>query len=283
MPRIRARAVLLLAALGLALFVLYGPLPSPSLPFPHPTGTAVLLTAHPDDESMFFAPTLLSLVSAGWEVWVLCLSVGDAEGLGGVRRGELADAAEVMGLGRERVQVVDDPRLPDSMTTSWEPEPILEHLHSFLKTHENITLLLTFDERGVSGHVNHASLPLALLSSQSPSHSTAESQQQLPPSYMLLSSPLTPKFIALFAWFVPLHSSPTARLSLSIEQYAQAVRAMLAHRSQMLWFRWLYVAFSRYMWVNEWVPLSALSAAATSTTPRPSEQPKPPQEPIREL
>ena len=35
-------------------------------------------------------------------------------------------------------------------------------------------------------------------------------------------------------------------------EYKTAVRAMLRHKSQMAWFRWLYVAFSRYMWVNEW-------------------------------
>ena len=35
-------------------------------------------------------------------------------------------------------------------------------------------------------------------------------------------------------------------------EYKTAVRAMLRHKSQMVWFRWLYVAFSRYMWVNEW-------------------------------
>lgn len=38
-----------------------------------------------------------------------------------------------------------------------------------------------------------------------------------------------------------------------IEGYMAALRAMAQHRSQLVWFRWLYVAFSRYMWVNEWV------------------------------
>lgn len=36
-------------------------------------------------------------------------------------------------------------------------------------------------------------------------------------------------------------------------EYKTALRAMMQHRSQLVWFRWLYVAFSRYMWVNEWV------------------------------
>lgn len=37
-----------------------------------------------------------------------------------------------------------------------------------------------------------------------------------------------------------------------IKEYMQAIQAMRAHRTQLVWFRWLYVLFSRYMWVNEW-------------------------------
>jgi hypothetical protein len=38
--------------------------------------TALILTAHPDDEVMFFTPTVLALVDAGWNVSALCLSSG---------------------------------------------------------------------------------------------------------------------------------------------------------------------------------------------------------------
>jgi hypothetical protein len=38
--------------------------------------TALILTAHPDDEVMFFTPTILALLAAGWEVGGLCLSNG---------------------------------------------------------------------------------------------------------------------------------------------------------------------------------------------------------------
>ena len=38
--------------------------------------TVLLLTAHPDDEAMFFSPTLLELVAQGWDVRGLCLSTG---------------------------------------------------------------------------------------------------------------------------------------------------------------------------------------------------------------
>lgn len=37
-----------------------------------------------------------------------------------------------------------------------------------------------------------------------------------------------------------------------ISDYLAALRAMRQHWSQLVWFRWLNVMFSRYMWVNEW-------------------------------
>ena len=38
--------------------------------------SAVLITAHPDDEVMFFSPTILTLLGAGWDVHGVCLSSG---------------------------------------------------------------------------------------------------------------------------------------------------------------------------------------------------------------
>jgi N-acetylglucosaminylphosphatidylinositol deacetylase len=40
--------------------------------------------------------------------------------------------------------------------------------------------------------------------------------------------------------------------------YWQALKAMMQHRSQLVWFRWLYVAFSKYMWSNRLVEVDLL-------------------------
>ena len=39
--------------------------------------------------------------------------------------------------------------------------------------------------------------------------------------------------------------------------YYRAVLATVQHRSQLAWFRWLYMAFSQYLWVNEWERIHA--------------------------
>lgn len=46
---------------------------------------ALLVIAHPDDESMFFAPALQHLRRAGAQLWVLCLSKGAMRGCIGRR------------------------------------------------------------------------------------------------------------------------------------------------------------------------------------------------------
>lgn len=72
-----------------------------------------LLIAHPDDEAMFFSPTVLALTRPGTgnHVSILCLSSGDAEGLGETRKRELINSGLILGLKEEKdVQVIDNPR-----------------------------------------------------------------------------------------------------------------------------------------------------------------------------
>lgn len=71
-----------------------------------------LLIAHPDDEAMFFAPAILALArpDLGNHVRILCLSSGDAEGLGETRKKELVKSGLVLGLRKaDDVDVVDNP------------------------------------------------------------------------------------------------------------------------------------------------------------------------------
>jgi hypothetical protein len=42
-----------------------------------PDARVLVLTAHPDDEVMFFAPTIINLVGRRVPVWALCLSTGE--------------------------------------------------------------------------------------------------------------------------------------------------------------------------------------------------------------
>lgn len=146
---------------------------------------------------------------------------------------------------------------------------------------------MTFDDRGISSHPNHISLERgvrALLSNSPKKNLRAFSLKTtaLIPKYTGAGAALYAKLEhALCATLPRLLSSsastPPWTLPPSLEalrivdctkyeengrgravfvsgwaEYARALRAMRSHRSQLVWFRWLYVTFSRYMWVNEW-------------------------------
>merc|ERR1712045_216505 len=69
--------------------------------------------AHPDDESMFFIPSILSLRKRN-KIFMLCLSNGNYEGLGKVRTKELEKACRYLKFNDSPV-VIDDPDLQDGM------------------------------------------------------------------------------------------------------------------------------------------------------------------------
>ena len=54
-----------------------------------------------------------------------------------------------------------------------------------------------------------------------------------------------------------IHAGGKTTFVSSYRQYLAAKCAMNAHKSQMVWFRQLYVLFSQYMWVNTWTEVVA--------------------------
>jgi N-acetylglucosaminylphosphatidylinositol deacetylase len=67
----------------------------------------LLVIAHPDDETMFFGPTVVQLCrQKETDVHLLCLSNGDYRNRGRVRKRELYKACEVMGVREENITVL---------------------------------------------------------------------------------------------------------------------------------------------------------------------------------
>lgn len=85
--------------------------------------TVVLLViAHPDDEIMFFSPLLEKLTRKRIDIHLLCLSTGDADGLGNVRTKEFLQCASLFRIHPSNVEVVNHPSLQDGMKNIWSEE-----------------------------------------------------------------------------------------------------------------------------------------------------------------
>ena len=93
-----------------------------------------IVIAHPDDESMFFLPTIWTLlIGSGMKIRIhlLCLSTGDFDGLGEIRKRELEKAAEINHL--VSLKIVDDSKIRDGMKEYWDPRIIAKYVETFVK------------------------------------------------------------------------------------------------------------------------------------------------------
>lgn len=206
-------------------------------------GKTLIVIAHPDDESMFFGPTIIRLKNQAKNLLIVSLSRGDYYGDGDVRTLELAAAAQVFGI--DDVCIIDDPRLMDG--ANWDLNVIQELIEPIVQN-EKVKNVITFDDYGVSGHSNHRSV-----------HRSLKLLPDTVQVYYLESVSIFRKYLAVIDVLITifLHSLRPRNSSIQLASVAETTTIMTAlgkHSSQMVWFRKLYMMFSRYMIVNTLVP-----------------------------
>ena len=200
--------------------------------------------AHPDDETMFFLPALLHCLRHQLPVSLLCLSAGNADGLGRTRQKEMLALCRALSLSSDSLLLVDDERLQDGMHTSWPFKPIADRVDEW-RRQRGVDCLVTFDSGGVSGHPNHCAIHHAL--------SELCYRQHGLHVYTLLSLPVSQKYLsvvgALWGW--------GGKRDLLFVHWDSRVnwRCMRAHWSQLVWYRRLFLVFSAYTYVNVLQPL----------------------------
>jgi len=157
----------------------------------------------------------------------------------------------------------------------WESNVIAAQVEPFV-TDYGIDTILSFDDHGVSSHPNHISI-IRGIRHMLETKMFAKSPRVYTLTTVSLLSKYTGVFGGLFArltlWLkIIIKELPVVNLFTSdwettpvfisgAEQYIRALSAMRQHKSQMVWFRWLNVFFSRYMWVNEWERVDIVQAA----------------------
>jgi N-acetylglucosaminylphosphatidylinositol deacetylase len=215
-----------------------------------------LVIAHPDDECMFFGPILNALAKPvlNNQLYVLCLTSGNFYGQGSVRTKELAASVATLlssSVPASNISCINEPELPDDPGHEWDRQVCSRLISAYIKAH-SIDIVLSFDERGVSGHPNHCAVHHTLKSMQ-----LSKTTRQVEAVYSLSSVNLARKYVFLLDLLPSLlhhHQQQQDKQNLlaisSPSDYILTFKAMLCHKSQLMWFRWLYLVSSRYMLIN---------------------------------
>ncbi|KAK1322346.1 hypothetical protein QJS10_CPA03g02411 [Acorus calamus] len=222
---------------------------SPSTPtsFSKEMKNILLVIAHPDDESMFFSPTILSLGKEGHNLQILCMSTGNADGKGDLRKEELYRACGILKISPDQVKIIDHPSFQDGFHHAWDHHLLARIVEEHIKLWD-IELLITFDSHGVSGHPNHRDVHHGIHMVLS-----GNSQRKIE-AWELISTTILRKYSGpLDIWLSILQSKcyQGRHTHCFPNSYPRKTYlAMAQHDSQWIWFRKLFVAFSGYTYVN---------------------------------
>jgi N-acetylglucosaminylphosphatidylinositol deacetylase len=78
---------------------------------------------------MFFSPAILAHKN---NIKIICLSSGDADGLGYIRKTELLKSCKLLGIDSEKITLIQDDNLKDSMQHNWDHDIILPYITDIL-------------------------------------------------------------------------------------------------------------------------------------------------------
>ncbi|KAG6437497.1 hypothetical protein SASPL_102415 [Salvia splendens] len=193
----------------------------------------LVVIAHPDDESMFFAPVINYLTSRHHNVHILCMSTGNADGMGSVRKEELQLASVV---------------LKDGFGNVWNWDLLASIINDETRTH-SIDLIITFDNYGISGHCNHCDVHQGVrkLMHDALGGRHLEAWEIISPN--IVRKYIGPVDIWLSIMLSRLDKDGLSHCLLNLD-LRKSYAAMAQHSSQWVWFRKFFVTFSSCTYVS---------------------------------
>ncbi|CAG7865887.1 unnamed protein product [Brassica rapa] len=196
----------------------------------HNKKNVLFVISHPDDESMFFSPTINYLTANAYNIHILCLSTD-----------ELRQACAVLRVPLQQLTIVDHPNLQDGFGQVWSHD-LLEEIISEEVTSHDIHTIITFDNYGVSGHCNHRGVVKFL---------QTNSERNIK-AWELVSLNIIRKYCGPIDIWLSILSAKRhgSKVSIINEQPLKSYEAMAQHLSQWVWFRKLFVSFSSYTYTN---------------------------------
>jgi N-acetylglucosaminylphosphatidylinositol deacetylase len=170
-----------------------------------------------------------------------------------------------MGLNpTSQVFILDEPNLPDGPSEHWGADVIEQKIEEHIKRHA-VDIIITFDSLGVSGHRNHCDTGLGIFSLEQRASYKSWKTKVL----YLETTNIFRKYCGVFDviyslcmnWKKWVSSNGVGggggggdggRLVVinTPSNVIRTIRALAAHWSQLVWYRLLFVVFSRYTYVN---------------------------------
>lgn len=228
----------------------------------------LLIIAHPDDEVMFFGPT----ISSCKDIFILCLSEGLPNAT--IRRQEFFNSCRVLGI--EGRCVFPEKPFIDGFDQVWDREEIQRVVKDAVLKY-NPEIIITFDLEGVSLHPNHIAIPAALTPEISTfRYGNLEQRADESISYQNLTEPKFSTFSDEETINMPIYVLKTNRLlkytsffgmikmlllsknraerflasskAIMHETYFKAFRE---YHSQKTWYRYTWFYLSQYVFYNQ--------------------------------
>ena len=142
-------------------------------------------------------------------------------------------------------------KLRDDPSLRWRDEIVSEVVLHAIES-QDIDTVITFDRHGVSGHKNHCALYTAM--------AFLCLENRIPRTcrvFALRSVNILRKYSSILDVPMSFLLTPSAAYVASPNRWLQLREAMKGHESQYVWFRKLYMLFSRYVLINTFDELTA--------------------------
>ncbi|KAK9799407.1 hypothetical protein WJX73_003888 [Symbiochloris irregularis] len=211
------------------------------------SSSILVVTAHPDDETIFFSPTILSLRQKHLEVHLLCFTTGNFRGIGDRRAVELKAAVAALGVDDQHLVIVNDTRIQDGKQEEW-PLPIMAERIAAEVSKRHIDTVVTFDHKGVYGHPNHKACQEAVRVYADGCARNAEGSGTCPSTWQLFTEPHRKFMGAVTIIQTAARCQKLHQACYITPSVVGTMRAMTAHASQWRW--WTHILSKTYVSVN---------------------------------